>query len=134
MLLSNQNARQTGFTTIFPTPQKCNPHQCWTNDQSSQKGFFVERSHLFMDAELEATLSRLLLPFLNTFEEQLNEMGGGFGEESIFVWKMLPMYANTALKEGVYYITNHPKMPHLSVSDRSTWGRLHQLLQTRQQD
>jgi hypothetical protein len=37
--------------------------------------FFVERAHLFMDSELEAKLSRLLLPFLTTFEDQLCTMG-----------------------------------------------------------
>jgi hypothetical protein len=57
-----------------------------------------------MDAELEAKLSRLLLPFLTTFEDQLC---------TIFIRKLLPLYAKTALQDGVYYITNHPKW-HIS--------------------
>jgi hypothetical protein len=72
--------------------------------------FFVERAHLFMDDELEAKLSRLLLPFLTTFKDQLCTMGKrAIESEVIFIRKLLLMYAKTALQDGVYYITNHPK-------------------------
>jgi hypothetical protein len=72
--------------------------------------FFVERDHLFMDTELEAKQSRLLLPFLTTSEDQLCTMGKRAVEsEAIFIRKFLPMYAKTVLQDGVYYITNHPK-------------------------
>jgi hypothetical protein len=71
--------------------------------------FFVERAHLFMEAELEAKLAQLLLPFLTTFEDQLCAMGKSAVEsEVIFIRKLLPMYAKTALQDGVYYITYHP--------------------------
>jgi hypothetical protein len=61
--------------------------------------FFVERAHFFMDAELEAKLSRLLLPFLTTFEDQLCTMGKRAIEiEITFIRKLLPMYAKTALQ------------------------------------
>jgi hypothetical protein len=71
--------------------------------------FFVERAHLFMESELEAKLAQLLLPFLTTFEDQLCAMGKSAVEsEVIFIRKLLPMYANTALQDGVYYITYHP--------------------------
>jgi hypothetical protein len=80
--------------------------------------FFVERAHLFMDAELEAKLSRLLLPFLTTFEDQLCNMGKKAVEsEVIFISNLLQMYAKNTLQDDVYYITNHPKMPHLFVHD-----------------
>jgi hypothetical protein len=63
-----------------------------------------------MDAELEAKLSRVLLPFLTTFEDQLCTMGKRAVEsEVIFIRKLLPIYAKIALQDGVYYITNHPK-------------------------
>jgi hypothetical protein len=72
--------------------------------------FFVKRAHLFMEAELESQLSKLLLPFLTTFEDQLCTMGKKAVEsEVIFIRKLLPMYAKTALQDDVYYITNHPK-------------------------
>jgi hypothetical protein len=63
-----------------------------------------------MDAELEAKLAQLLIPFLSTFEDQLCAMGKRAVEsEVIFICKLLPMYAKTALQDGVYYITYHPK-------------------------
>jgi hypothetical protein len=72
--------------------------------------FFIERAHLFMDAELEAKLAQLLLPCLSTLEDQLCAMGKRAVEsEAIFIRKVLPMYTNTALQDGVYYITYHPK-------------------------
>jgi hypothetical protein len=72
--------------------------------------FFIERAHLFMDAELEAKLAQLLLPFLSSFDHQLCAMGKRAVEsEVIFIRKLLPMYSKTALQDGVYYITYHPK-------------------------
>jgi hypothetical protein len=77
--------------------------------------FFVERVHLFMEAELESKLSRLLLLFLTTFEDQLCTMGKKAVEsEVILIRNLLRMYAKTCiarleLQDGVYYITNHPK-------------------------
>jgi hypothetical protein len=63
-----------------------------------------------MDAELDAKISQLLLPFLTTFKDQLCTIGNRAVEsEVVFMWKLLPMYAKTALQDGVYYITNHPK-------------------------
>jgi hypothetical protein len=63
-----------------------------------------------MDAELEAKLSRILLQFLTTFEDQLCTMGKKAVEsEVIFIRELLPMYAKTALQDSLYYITNHPK-------------------------
>jgi hypothetical protein len=63
-----------------------------------------------MDAELEANLSRLLLPFLTTFEGQLCKMGKRDVEsEVIFIWKLLPIYAKTALQDSAYYIKKHPE-------------------------
>jgi hypothetical protein len=71
--------------------------------------FSVERAHLFMEAELEAKLAQLLLPFLTTFEDKLCAMGKSAVEsEVIFIRKLLPMYAKTAFQDGVYYITDHP--------------------------
>jgi hypothetical protein len=77
---------------------------------SHKEVFFVKRAHLFMEAGLEFNISRLLLPFLTTFEDQLCTMGKKIVEsEVIFIMKLLPMCAKTALQDSVYYITNHPK-------------------------
>jgi hypothetical protein len=88
-------------TQCTPAGRMLSPHK---------EVFFIEKAHLFMDAELEAKLAQLLLPFLSTFEDQLCAMGKrAVKSEVIFIRKLLPMYAKTVLQDGVYYITYHPK-------------------------